>query len=146
MTFRFFLSDNRLIFSADARTEKMAELLQNPWAEVCWYFTETRMQLRLLGTMSTAVDDDEERTAARLKTWAERTDESRQSFTWPHAGEPLSPDSFFRQPSPHRPPENFALLVFRPEQVDTLDLTSQPHGRKRHILRGSGWISARINP
>src|SRR5689334_7958236 len=91
LTFRFFLDDGRLVFTADTRTEKIAQLAANPWAEACWYFTESRMQVRVLGTMQLVADtEDEELRQARMRTWKERSDDSRQSFTWPEAGMPVA--------------------------------------------------------
>lgn len=146
MTFRFFFEEDCLLFTADARTEKMAELSRSPWAELCWYFTETRTQVRLLGTMRPARPQDESTLRARSRTWAERSDESRQSFTWPPAGDPLAPPPAFSAPAPSVPPENFSVLLFSPERVEALDLGSQPHARELHSLSDGVWMATRINP
>ncbi|HEY0845116.1 MAG TPA: pyridoxamine 5'-phosphate oxidase family protein [Noviherbaspirillum sp.] len=146
MTFRLFLSGHRLLFTADAHTEKIAELEKCPWAEICWYFPEARWQARILGTMHVAHSEDEELEQARRLTWHERTEESRQSFTWPRAGEPLSPLPAFRHPTPMRPPENFSLLVLTPDRVETLDLSCHPHVRELHTCQNGDWTSGRINP
>lgn len=147
LTFRFFLDDGRLVFTADTRTEKMAQLAANPWAEACWYFTESRMQFRLLGTMQmVATGTSEELTRARQRTWLERSNESRQSFTWPDAGKALAAAECFSSAVPGQPPENFALLLLAPERVDTLDLAQAPHARTIHSLEHGEWRSAAVNP
>lgn len=147
LTFRFFLDDGRLLFTADTRTEKMIQLAANPWAEACWYFTESRMQFRLLGTLQpTTGSTDEELVSARLRTWRERSGESRQSFTWPNAGEPLAARESFSKEVSELPPENFALLLLAPERVDVLDLAPSPHAREVHTLEQGEWRSLAVNP
>ena len=147
LTFRFFLDDGRLLFTADTRTEKAGQLVANPWAEACWYFTESRMQVRLLGTMQlNTVSTDEELALARQRTWQDRSSESRQSFTWPDAGQSLGAAELFSKTAPDLPPENFALLILTPERVDILDLTSSPHKRTIHTLEHGDWRSLVVNP
>ncbi|HEX7650663.1 MAG TPA: pyridoxamine 5'-phosphate oxidase family protein [Noviherbaspirillum sp.] len=147
LTFRFFLPDGRLLFTTDTRTDKVVQLATNPWVEACWYFTDSRMQVRISGTME-CVDGsgDEELQQARLRTWRERSEESRQSFTWPHAGQLLAAADAFAKAAPALPPENFALLILAPQQVDILDLIPSPHSRIVYTLNGSEWQSAAINP
>ena len=147
LTFRFFLSDNQLLFTADSRTEKFLQFEANPWAEACWYFSESRVQFRLLGKMQVIHDPNErELILARQRTWNERSTESRQSFTWPLAGQQLAEPEAFKYAAPVEPPANFALLVFIPEQVEILDLSHQPHARSVHRLEEGGWRAEKINP
>lgn len=147
LSFRFFLPDGQLVFTTDARSEKTAELHANPWVELCWYFTEKRVQMRLLGT---AVIGTGQGTAmleqARQRSWRERSEQSRQSFSWPAPGQARGADVLFSLPCPETPPENFVLLVFVPERVDTLDLSSQPHRRELHVLEDGKWTATSINP
>lgn len=147
LAFRFFLSDERLLFTTDTRTDKVTQLASDPWVEACWYFTESRMQVRISGLME-SVDraEDEELQQARLRTWRERSEESRQSFTWPHAGQMLAAADAFAIPAPIMPPENFALLILAPQQVDILDLSPSPHSRIVYTLDSGKWHSAAINP
>lgn len=147
LTFRFFLSDGRLLFTTDTRTDKVTQLAANPWVEACWYFTESRMQVRISGLIeSVGVSESEEMQQARLRAWRERSEESRQSFTWPHAGQMLAAADAFAKPAPALPSENFALLILAPQQVDILDLSPSPHSRIVYTLDGSEWHSAAINP
>ncbi len=147
LTFRFFLSNDRLLFTADCRTEKITQLDINPWAEACWYFTESRVQFRLLGKMQTVIDtQDEELISARKRTWQERSMESRQSFTWPVAGEALADPAAFELPAPSSPPAGFALLALSPVRVEILDLANQPHARSVHWLEDGTWGFKKINP
>lgn len=147
LTFRFFVQNGHLLFTADTRTEKITQLAANPWAEACWYFTESRMQVRVLGTMQLVAETaDEELQQARLRTWKERSEESRQSFTWPHAGRPRSSPENFTKAAPELPPENFALLILAPERVDILDLARAPHSRIVHVLTDGEWRAGAVNP
>lgn len=147
LTFRFFLSANRLLFTADSRTEKITQFETNPWAEACWYFSESRVQFRLLGKMQAICDtDDGELILARLRTWQERSTESRQSFTWPFAGQPLADLASFEHTAPAKPPSNFSLLVLTPEQVEILDLSQQPHARTLYRREEANWQAEEINP
>lgn len=146
MTFRFFLENHDLLFTTDARTEKVTQLAHDPWAELCWYFTDAQTQVRLLGTMRTVKSNAHEMQLARARTWSERSDESRQSFTWPKANEPVSSLSAFQTPTPRQPPENFMLMRFNPVRVETLDLACQPHTRELHTFGEDEWTSTRINP
>lgn len=147
LTFRFFLSGDRLLFTADTRTEKLKQIANNPWAEACWYFTETRSQFRLLGQLHVIGETDEqELVQARLRTWQERSDQARQSFTWPTPGKPLEQPEAFNKPMPQQPPENFALLVFTVEQVEILDLSCQPHRRTAYGLEDGVWDKENLNP
>ena len=147
LTFRFFISEDRLLFTADARTEKTQQINCNPWAEACWYFTESRTQFRLSGKLNAVVDSmDQELVQTRQRTWHERTDVSRQSFTWPAAGKPLSASESFSQPCPAQAPETFALLIFTPERVERLNLHSQPHERIIFTCEQDGWLEQQINP
>ena len=147
LSFRFFLPDGQLVFTTDMRSEKTAELHANPWLELCWYFTEKRVQMRLLGK---ALVETGQGTAileqARARSWRERSEQSRQSFSWPAPGRARGADTLFSQSCPETPSENFALLVFAPVRVDTLDLSSHPHARELHVLEDGQWTAASINP
>ncbi|HXG65700.1 MAG TPA: pyridoxamine 5'-phosphate oxidase family protein [Blastocatellia bacterium] len=147
VVFRFFLSRNRLLFTADTRSDKIAQLAANPWAEVCWYFVESRQQFRLSGKAQVVTEtDDEELLAARERTWRERSEESRQSFTWPAPGLPRSEDEAFSYSAPAQPPSNFGLLILTPERVEYLDLRPHPHERRAYCLRNGEWGVEALNP
>ena len=47
------------------RTRKMEDFQKQPWAEICWYFTETREQYRLTGKLS-VIDKNAEDKAQRV--------------------------------------------------------------------------------
>lgn len=147
LTFRFFLADSRLVFTSDARSEKMEQMHVNPWVELCWYFTDARVQLRLLGEMAIqGQSNDPHLEQARIRTWNERSAQSRQAFTWPGPGLARDATQAFGEPSPEMPPPNFMLLLFLPQQVDLLDLRAVPHGRTLHVLENGIWRLSARNP
>lgn len=148
INFRFFLDPgDRLVFSADLRSEKVPQLEAQPWAELCWYFEETREQFRLLGRVTVVGESqDPELEAARLRTWRERSEASRQSSTWPPPGRPRAGEDEFQRPVPADPPPYFALLILVPEEVDHLELRPQPHRRTLFRRTGEGWEAVAINP
>lgn len=146
LTFRFFLNDGRLVFTTDRRADKVHQLQRQPAMELCWYFTETRTQVRLLGEAVAAEPGDPELAEARMRTWRERTEQSRLSFAWPEPGEPLAPPQAFEGPAPQLPPDNFLLLLFAPQLVDVLELSPQPHRRIVFEQGPDGWQEMAVNP
>lgn len=143
VVFRGFLSDDRLTFTADTRSEKAGHLNRFGWAEVCWYFAATREQFRFLGMCGPILaefDND------RGRVWRELSGPSRQSFVWPQPGDPRSPDEAFRGPAPADPPPNFMRYVLCPGTVDHLDLRPHPHERTVYKVDGPTWGVKRVNP
>jgi pyridoxamine 5'-phosphate oxidase len=101
----------------------------------------------VLGTMLLVANSTEdELVLARQRTWHERSSESRQSFTWPEAGQALATSEHFSKAVPELPPANFALLILAPERVDTLDLAQAPHARTIHTLEQGDWRTEAVNP
>lgn len=146
LTFRLLLEDGRLAFTTDSRSEKPAQLATNPWMELCWYFTEARTQLRLLGQASVPPPETAGLLELRMQTWRGRTEQSRQAFSWPAPGQPLAAAEDFELPCPQLPPDNFLLLLFAPRQVEVLELTPHPHRRHLHTLQAGTWNEAAVNP
>ena len=85
LAFRDWLEpEDRLLFTTDLRSPKVSQLGASPWAEVCWYFAETREQFRILGRVAVGTDaTGGELAAARSRCWEEASADTRQSFTWP---------------------------------------------------------------
>ena len=133
--------------TTDARSAKVADLALLPWAELCWTFSETREQFRLLGRVTVVGPDAVGRfSEERGRVWSELPEPSRRSFAWPTPGAPRAGDSAFDVETPEGPPPNFALLVLGPEWVEHLDLRPQPHARTRFVLAEASWGVERVNP
>jgi pyridoxamine 5'-phosphate oxidase len=142
VVFRGF-ENSSLIFTTDQRSEKIAQLSQNAWAEACWYFPETREQFRLLGQCKIIHEQQE---ALRIKMWQTLSPASKQSFTWPASGQSLSSLESYQYPIPELLLDNFVLLLLQPIQVDILDLRPKPHQRRVFSLSKDLWAVEDVNP
>jgi PPOX class probable FMN-dependent enzyme len=153
LVFRGFLEDtNQLKFITDTRSAKADQIQQEPWAEVCWYFPNTREQFRITGCLTLVGNDDshQDLKLARISIWQELSDAARLQFAWPHPGKPRveNPEAFAPPaPDPVQPLPNFCLLLLDPLQVDHLELRGEPQNRKfyrRH--ENQEWFCEEINP
>ena len=152
VVFRGFLEDsNQLKFITDARSDKVDQIPKKPWAEICWYFPNTREQFRISGCLTLIGDDDSHPIQpARMKTWEELSDAARLQFAWPHPGKPRVNEPGAFEPSPPNPAQpmpNFCLLLLDPEQVDHLDLRGEPQNRRIYCRNEQQeWSTQEINP
>ncbi|MBW4684880.1 MAG: pyridoxamine 5'-phosphate oxidase family protein [Komarekiella atlantica HA4396-MV6] len=148
LVFRGFLEDtNQLKFVTDARSDKAEQIQQQPWAEVCWYFPNTREQFRISGYLTLIGDDNSH--PARITTWQELSDAGRLQFAWPHPGQPREQKAAFEPPPPDpaHPVPNFCLLLLDPVQVDHLELRGEPQNRWLYCRNDQqGWSTQEINP
>jgi pyridoxamine 5'-phosphate oxidase len=152
VVFRGFLNDTNLLkIITDSRSQKFDQILQQPWGEVCWYFTDTREQFRLSGKLALIDSNSTEPTMqkARQITWQDISDNARIQFAWPHPGDiRANPESFSpAQPDPTHPLPNFCLLLLDPVQVDHLELRGEPQNRWSYVRDESHkWSTIAINP
>lgn len=141
---------NGLQFITDRRSEKIDQIQQQCWGEVCWYFPKTREQLRLLGTLTVVcAEDDTPLQQARLHLWQSISEAARLQFAWPPSGEPRSPAAAFTPPPPDplTPLPTFCLLLLDPMQVDHLELRGEPQNRDRYHRDDEGiWRVMSVNP
>lgn len=152
VVFRGFLENtNQLKFITDARSDKADQINQQPWAEICWYFPNTREQFRIAGSLTlVGCDNDDSIQQARITTWQELSDAARLQFAWPHPGKSRVEDKAAFEPSPPSPTQpsaNFCLLLLDPLEVDHLELRGQPQNRCLYRLdEQQHWSSEEINP
>jgi PPOX class probable FMN-dependent enzyme len=153
IVFRGFLADtNQLKFITDSRSEKAEQIQQQPWAEVCWYFPNTREQFRITGGLTLLGDNSQSDLApARITTWEELSDAARLQFAWPDPGQLRNKDeeAAFQPPppDPKQPLPNFCLLLLDPLQVDHLELRGEPQNRWLYYRDDQlGWSVEEINP
>ncbi|MEH2364581.1 Npun_F5749 family FMN-dependent PPOX-type flavoprotein [Nostoc sp.] len=153
LVFRGFLEDtNQLKFITDARSAKADQIQQQPWAEVCWYFPNTREQFRITGclTLVSGDDSDQDLQPARISMWQELSDAARLQFAWPHPGKPRveTPEAFAPPaPDPVQPMPNFCLLLLDPVQIDHLELRGEPQNRRFYQRdENQEWFCEKINP
>ncbi|MEH2141750.1 Npun_F5749 family FMN-dependent PPOX-type flavoprotein [Nostoc sp.] len=153
LVFRGFLEDtNQLKFIIDSRSAKADQIQQQPWAEVCWYFPNTREQFRITGCLTLVSSDDfhQNLQPARISIWQELSDAARLQFAWPHPGKPRNQEAGAFEPPPPNPVEpvfNFCLLLLDPVQVDHLELRGEPQNRWLYCRNDQQeWSSQAINP
>lgn len=154
VVFRGFLGEtNQIKIVTDGRSEKADQIYQQPWGEICWYFTETREQFRIAGQMALvgAAHPDPELQTARSILWQELSDKARASFLWPHpgtacAGGDARPRAF-SPTDPAKPEEHFCLLLLDPVMVERLELTGARHNRWIYSREPDlVWSAKAINP
>ncbi len=152
LVFRGFLEDtNQLKFAIDARSQKIDQIEQKPWAESCWYFPETREQFRITGSLTLVGSDhpDSALQQARVATWQELSNAARLQFAWPHPSKPRADAAAFEPPPPDvvQPLPNFCLLLLEPMQVDHLELRGEPQNRWLYNRDSDpAWSTQAINP
>ncbi|MEH2285182.1 MAG: Npun_F5749 family FMN-dependent PPOX-type flavoprotein [Nostoc sp.] len=153
LVFRGFLEDtNQLKFITDNRSAKADQIQQQPWAEVCWYFPNTREQFRITGCLTLVSGDDfhQDLQPARIAMWQELSDAARLQFAWPYPGKPrIQEAGAFEPPAPDsvEPVPNFCLLLLEPVQVDHLELRGEPQNRSLYCRNEQQeWSSEVINP
>ncbi len=138
-----------LKFAIDSRSEKVGQIVGQPWAEACWYFTKTREQFRLNGLLHLVQKDDADMALqqARQASWQELSDSARLQFAWDNPRQPRTEDSNFNLPvpSPVEPLTNYCLLLLEPMQVDYLNLLGNPQNRYIY-RRDDGWKVEEVNP
>lgn len=151
VVFRGFLNNtNQLQIITDSRSAKINHIYHQPFGEICWYFSKTREQFRIMGQLS-IVDETHLHQTARIDVWKKLSDKARQQFTCPNPGKSAhrQQETAFCQPSPSedKPLSNFYLLLFSPEKVDHLELQPSPHHRHIYYLdEQQEWIGQSVNP
>ena len=153
VVFRGFLDDqqNRLKIITDSRSAKIQDIEHLPQGEICWYFTQTREQFRISGTLylvtSQATDSDLQQ--ARQTTWQNLSNSARSQFAWSDPAQPAADKSAFdvKSPDPNEPLDNFCLLLLTPTKIDYLQLRSEPQQRCIYNLQpDQTWITQWVNP
>lgn len=158
VVFRGFMADtNHLMMISDRRSQKTDQIHQNPNAEACWYFTKTREQFRIAGTLTLVTADTTELDLrqARQQLWQNVSDNARIQFAWPHPKAPRDQDAdeadntdAFNPPPPDEqtPLDTFCLLLLAPHSVDYLSLRGDPQTRQIHTKSGQAWQTNLVNP
>lgn len=152
----------QLTMVTDSRSDKPAEIAARPVGEICWYFTQTREQFRIGGTLTLIGTECADQTP-RVTIWSGMSVAAREQFFWPHPKQPLDPDDnagnetteagshddyHRREPLElHTPPVNFLIVTLHIERVDHLCLRGNPQTRWLSTQDSSGgWKSQTVNP
>lgn len=151
VVFRGFLEGtNQLKFVTDARSEKVDQIRECAWGEACWYFTKTREQFRLGGSLTLVNEEhtDFSLQTARQISWQELSEAARSQFTWADPRRPRVSDAAFdvSPPEATAPLPHFCLLLLEPEQVDHLELRGNPQNRWIYQYEEENWTVQEVNP
>jgi pyridoxamine 5'-phosphate oxidase len=148
VVFRGFGSgSDRLIFISDDRSQKQAELRQQPWAEICWYFPKSREQFRISGQVE-VIDRLSGDKPTRTQVWQGLSENARSQFAWPHPRtDRADPEAFLPQIiDSQQPLDSFSVLLLDPVEVDHLELRGEPQTRSIYRLEETGWAMRSVNP
>lgn len=156
VVFRGFVDQsNACKIITDYRSEKIADLTAQNQAEIAWYFTKTREQFRLSGTIEIVTAHCHGSTfyAERKATWHSISDAAKAQFLWAKPKD-IRTDLTIQMPASTNaempldmPVENFVLLVFHPHAVDHLELRGNPQNRYLYQLDHDHlWHTTEVNP
>ncbi|XP_044493299.1 pyridoxine/pyridoxamine 5'-phosphate oxidase 2-like [Mangifera indica] len=154
VVFRGFQENSdKIQINTDIRTRKIEELKHCPFAEICWYFTDSWEQFRINGRIDVidGLDPDPVKLQIREKSWFASSVKSRLQYLGPNPGYPClekQPMEFSLDPSTG-PVDAFCLLVLDPDQVDYLNLKSNQRLMFTCKLSDNGekcWTSEIVNP
>ena len=143
----FGLRSNQLMFICDRRSEKIAQIQQQPNTEACWYFTKTREQFRLRGQLTpiTADTSPADLAATRRQLWQKISDNARLQFVWPQPGAARVEDSDAFSPRPpdsQEPLDTFCALLLTPQEIDYLSLRGRTP-RPDNLSPGKGKMDSK---
>lgn len=156
VVFRGFLWEtNKITFVTDSRSSKITDISQSPYAEIAWYFTDTREQFRVLGkvqVIDATMVDEEKLQRARASAWKNMSDPGRQQFLWPYPGlvRPETEDDALFKPTPpgQEDPvaDSFCLCIVDVEEVDHLQLKTNERRLYKLKEDGETWDETYVNP
>ncbi|KNC97665.1 uncharacterized protein SPPG_07132 [Spizellomyces punctatus DAOM BR117] len=159
--------EDMLVFTTDARSAKVREIVANGSGELCWYFPETREQFRLAGTVrvvlpphhtmriheadmpNSGIDWEE----LRKHHFHNLSPGARSQFLWPNPKQTRADTSGWVQAINDQDTQaisealkNFSLLVFEVQGIDRLELREHPNRRMIMEKEGESWRVTEINP
>jgi pyridoxamine 5'-phosphate oxidase len=156
IVFRGFVDDvmpdqsNDLKFVTDRRSEKVGQIAQNTWGELCWYFPKTQEQFRILGELAIIDHNHPDPAHQKLRrmTWHNLSNRARSAFAWPHPNRDRADASAFapQEIDPLQPIDDFCLMLLSPTRVDHLQLKGGPQNRCIHDLIQGQWAQRSVNP
>jgi pyridoxamine 5'-phosphate oxidase len=130
-----FVTDGRSALREAAGTSKAAEISLNPWAEACWYFSKTREQFRIAGTLQLIDAENASYRSARQAAWEKMSAAGRAQFYWPLPGASRKDtEEYLPESTDPEPPAAFCLLLLNPVTVERLELRGNPQTRSRYSL------------
>jgi len=145
LVFRGWAGPASLDLLSDGRSAKALELAGQPAVELCWLLPRARSQFRLRGSLQPLAPEREQR--ERERHWQALTPGGRALWGWPEPGAPFDREAAFPEELPDDAPmpEHLLLLRIAIHQVELLELTGQPHHRRRW-RDATGWTTEALNP
>lgn len=136
----------KILICTDMRSAKIDGLRRCEWAELCWYFTYPRIQFRLTGPAHIADETDPD----RHDLWRKLSNNARRSYYTPAPGSAISKlppeeknDNYIDF---NEMPPSFALLVFKPNKVDVVDLVKSERRIWEYELDSQKWNALEVYP
>ncbi|XP_031254008.1 pyridoxine/pyridoxamine 5'-phosphate oxidase 2-like isoform X1 [Pistacia vera] len=146
-------NSDKIQINTDTRTRKIEELKHCPFAEICWYFTDSWEQFRINGRIDIidGLDPDPVKLQIREKSWSASSVKSRLQYLGPNPDLPCLEQQplEFSLDSSTGPVDAFCLLVLDPDQVDYLNLKRNQRLMFTSRLSDDGekcWTSESVNP
>lgn len=155
VVFRGFQDETEKIqINTDSRTRKIEDIKHFPFAEICWYFTDSWEQFRINGIIDVidGSSSDPVNLKQREKSWFASSLKSRLQYMGPDPGLPSIDEELTNDFSldPSAGPVNaFCLLVLDPDEVDYLNVKTNLRlvfKSSRSMNGDKCWISEKINP
>lgn len=173
MVHRGFLENsNSIITISDIRSAKFCDFSNLAEAEICWYFTLSREQYRIYSEVMIhsnihITSEPLESKSLLQEIWNTLSEAAKSQFYWPlpkadviseeDRGNFTSDLEKISSPIGSKtPPNNFAIIIFSPTEVDYLQLKTQPQTRllynlnkpklKNTVSEKQKWHEKRVNP
>lgn len=136
----------RLDMVTDGRSEKIVDIGSAARGEICWYFSHTREQFRLRGTLTLTGPEAAEQ-GLREALWQALSDAARVQFHWPAPGRPVGTGEANEPSRTDGPPDTFHALSLTIDHVDHLCLRGDPQRRSLAWRDHQGaWQAKAVNP
>jgi hypothetical protein len=148
----FDVGRGQLWFSTDARSQKAADLVRQPMAELCFWLARRKVQIRVLARWRVVAAKEAARSKVaakfRRECWREHSAASQKIFFMGTPGLALDEKSEIKilRKLPASPPAEFAVVVGTIEGMDVLRLSRPAHERWVHIRNGKVWSATEISP
>jgi len=150
LVFRGF-AENSILAITDNRTDKYKQWLKNPQSQICWYFTKTREQYRITSSVVLVGQNSNEskdvNSSIRVNVWAYLSEKAKGQFLWPSPKQTIGESPSQISVNENNIPETFTVLIFNPNAVDYLNLTTEPQSREIHsFCENTGkWAYKNVN-
>ncbi|GBL03027.1 pyridoxamine 5'-phosphate oxidase family protein [Glaciecola sp. KUL10] len=143
MVFRGFDDQHNIYAVTDIRSTKITEFKNRHEAQICWYFAKTREQYRI----SCKVEILTEGILYR-SFWDCLSDTAKLSFDSPKPKSPIDSDGQIQTDSAiSKISKNYALIQFRPNECDYLNLKCKPQHRELEVMNPDSfkWETHQVN-